>query len=837
MGHLRRQSAGGRARRQRWLAATAALVAFLPGCTADDSDQSSQVPIPCANSGGLAPVASAGGAADRRQSDIEPTADRGGSGKESRATADEPLRVLVFTRTEGFRHPSIDNARAWFDQRADDGLDVTATEETDLFTATGLAEFDVVAFVNTTGDVLDEDEAAAFQEWVETGGGFVGVHSAADTEHESDWYGELVGGHFTSHPLGLQDATLATEAPEDPTVAHLPETWEFREEYYNFDRNPRRTADVLLSLDEETATFWNGDDATEHFTMRGDHPIAWSRDFGDGRSWYTNLGHTPSTWDDERFTTHVLEGIRWAAAPGRWAYQVAADDLESPTVVDVAASGLVFYAERGGTLNRYDPNSGAIEYAGSVPTRVAGEGGFVGMRLAPDAAETGHVYVYFTSTEEPDVAQGRSGRNILARYTLDADCVLDPESQLVLLEVPNDDSGHQGGDILIGPDGNLLLGTGDNTDNVSDGFAPIDPDPSNPTENALRTSGNPDDLRGKILRIATDGSIPEGNMFPGGEGGLPEIYVMGVRNPYRLGTDPGGTRLWWGDIGPDALTDGQRGPRGYDELNVATTPGDYGWPRCIADKLPYLELLDADAGTLGEPFDCDQTVAPLIAYDYVSLVDPALGIGAQKERFSDDTIQLLGRALMVGPWYEPAAGSPYSLPIGSGLVLHEFARHRLLIGEPADDGSISSLRRIAPWLPVNTPVDVEVGPDGSLWVLETGKWSSVTSGQPRLSRIAWSPNGPVRDLPETRRVEAPSSDADFRSGEELYQLHCAACHGADGDGGSGPSLVGVADRLRLDEHLEVVRKGRGEMPAWGDALAAEEIDAIVDYERGLVGTN
>jgi type 1 glutamine amidotransferase len=214
--------------------------------------------------------------------------------------APDPPRVLVFSKTAGFRHESIGPAtEAITALGADHGVEVVATEDAAMFGADRLAGFDAVVFLMTTGDVLDPAQQSAMEHFVTTGGGFVGIHSAADTEYDWPWYGELVGAYFESHPA-IQPATVLVDDAAHPSTAALPSPWTVTDEWYNFRTNVRGSARVLLTVDE--ATYTGG-------SMGADHPIAWCRDVGQGRSWYTGLGHTSEQWATPELQEHVLGGL------------------------------------------------------------------------------------------------------------------------------------------------------------------------------------------------------------------------------------------------------------------------------------------------------------------------------------------------------------------------------------------------------------------------------------------------------------------------------------------------------------------------------------------------
>jgi type 1 glutamine amidotransferase len=209
--------------------------------------------------------------------------------------------VLVFSRTAGFRHDSIPAGIAAIRELG--GFGVDATEDAGAFTPANLARYRAVVFLNTTGDVLDPARQRAFEGYVRGGGGYVGVHSAADTEYDWPFYGELVGAWFKSHPA-VQPARIVVEDRSHPATAMLGADWSRTDEWYNFRTDPRGRVQVLLALDESSYT--GGE-------MGRDHPIAWCQSVGKGRSFYTGLGHTVESYGTADFRAHLRGGIRWAA--------------------------------------------------------------------------------------------------------------------------------------------------------------------------------------------------------------------------------------------------------------------------------------------------------------------------------------------------------------------------------------------------------------------------------------------------------------------------------------------------------------------------------------------
>ena len=181
---------------------------------------------------------------------------------------------------------------------------MTATEDASAFTSQNLARYRVVVWLSTSGDVLDDDQRNAFEAYIREGGGYVGVHGAADTEYHWAWYGGLVGAYFHSHPEP-QPGTLTVRSHQHPSTAHLSPTWRRFDEWYDFRSLPGPDVTVLLTVDEET---YRGGG------MGAYHPIAWCQEYEGGRAFYTGCGHTAESFSEPAFRRHLLGAIRWAAA-------------------------------------------------------------------------------------------------------------------------------------------------------------------------------------------------------------------------------------------------------------------------------------------------------------------------------------------------------------------------------------------------------------------------------------------------------------------------------------------------------------------------------------------
>ena len=645
------------------------------------------------------------------------------------ASAQAPaFRVLVFSKTAGFRHDAIPAAVAAIQQLgAEHGFAVDATEDAAAFTDANLDQYDAVIFALTTGDVLDGAQQAAFERYVRAGGGYVGIHSASDTEYDWPFYGELVGAYFDSHPPGTPTATVEVADRSHPSTSHLPVRWTRVDEWYNFQANPRGRVHVLATLDE--GSYGGG-------TMGADHPIAWCHDYQGGRSWYTALGHAAASYSEPAFLQHLLGGIQTAAGAAaadcgatiETNFEKVALDTNTlnPFELDVAPDGRVFFIERGGDLKVWKPETQRTVLAGHIDVFTGNEDGLLGLALDPDFAENGWVYLYYSPAGTTPVQH-------LARYTVNGD-TLDPDSRRVLLEIPTqrDECCHSAGSLAFGPDGNLYVSTGDNTNPfASDGRAPIDERPGRSAWDAQKSASNTNDLRGKILRIhpEPDGTytIPEGNLFPEDATHQGEIYTMGHRNPFRISVDPETGWVYVGDVGPDASApDPARGPAGHDEWNQIRSAGNYGWPYCIADNKPYVDY-DFATGQSGAAFDCSAPTndspnntgaedlpaarPAWIWYPYGASAEfPELGTG--------------GRTAMAGPVYhfDPDLDSDVKLPAyyDDTLFIYEWSRN--WIKEVKLDGE-GNVLQINPFMPGTTflrPMDLELGPDGALYLLEWG---------------------------------------------------------------------------------------------------------------------
>jgi len=227
------------------------------------------------------------------------------------------VNVLVFTKTLGFYHDSKPNAiKAFYEIAHENKWRITFTEDSTFFSETELSKYSVVIFLLTTGDnLLNDGEKLALQQYVESGGGFVGVHSATDTEFKWPWYEGLMGARFIGHPPVHEGNLIIEDRNHAATRCFAADTVKWKDEFYSFDRNPRNNSrvKVLVSIDENSYNINENLWFKDVNIVMGDHPLIWCQHIGRGRSFQTALGHTSELYDNPIFRKHLTGAILWAA--------------------------------------------------------------------------------------------------------------------------------------------------------------------------------------------------------------------------------------------------------------------------------------------------------------------------------------------------------------------------------------------------------------------------------------------------------------------------------------------------------------------------------------------
>jgi cytochrome c len=677
----------------------------------------------------------------------------------SQTASDNPLkgkRILVFSKTKGYRHGSIPAGKqAIMALGKLRGFEVDTTENSALFTAENLKKYKVVVFLSTTGDVLDNTQQQAFENWFRAGNGYVGIHAASDTEYEWPWYGKMVGGYFMSHPGNPNVQVGKMEVKEKhPATDSLPSVFEKKDEFYDF-KNFNPEVNVLITVDEKS--YKDG-------KMGAYHPMAWYQEYDGGKMFYTNFGHTDETFMEALFLKHLWGGLRYVAsgvtAPkqpeeNRFTQTILDEKLYEPTELAVTNDGRVFYAERHGKVRIYNPKTKpSIKTVAEVPVYDKHEYGLMGVGLDPNFDTNHWIYLYYSPVTNPsDTAQR------LSRFVFDeAKQMIDLSSEKVVMRVPvkRTDCCHTGGSIDWDNAGNLYLATGDDTNPfASDGYGPMDNRPNRAGWDARATSSNTNDLRGKILRIKpnNDGTygIPAGNLFaetPENLGKVrPEIYCMGTRNSYRLSVDRHTGYVYWGDVGPDAGENSEKfGPRGHDEVNQARKAGYHGWPLFIADNRPYRQrnFENNETSNAFDPLkpindsphntglrELPAATKAFIYYPYVE--SPEFGAIVNKG----------GRNAMAGPVfyaedYDKNSKVKFPEYYQGKFFAYDWMRDWINIVSMHPNGDFKKMERFMPNTTFSHPIDMAFGKDGSLYVLEYGPNWFAQNDEAKLSRITFN---------------------------------------------------------------------------------------------------
>jgi cytochrome c len=478
-----------------------------------------------------------------------------------------------------------------------------------------------------------------------------------------------------------------------------------------------------------------------------------------------------------------------------------------PMSLAVLPDGRVLHSARTGEIRIHNPRTGLNRLVADMRESPEGlyqhdEEGVQGIALDPNFSNNRWVYVYYspaldTPVDDPEtggaVNEGDAPFNIeteedrerlelfkgyllLSRFKLTGN-ELDFESEQQILRVPVDRGicCHVGGKIDFDGEGNLYLSTGDDTNPFeSEGYSPIDErDTRNPAFDAQRTSANTNDLRGKILRIrvTSDGdySVPAGNLFrPGTARTKPEIYAMGFRNPFRMAVDKTSNNVYVGDYSPDADEDDPaRGPAGYGRWMLIERPGNYGWPYCFTRTLGYVDY-DFETEASGDEFNCNSPrndsphntgrrqlpdmVNPDVWYSY-----PDSDPGLFPELF-EDLLEGDGIGPMGGPAYEFRAGNrsetKWPRVFDGQPLFYEWTRDIVKVFElnrPHGD-RLTQIHNLFPGGPngiiQDNPMDMEFGPDGSLYTLEYGDGFFVESPDAALSRIDFVRGGERTPIPK-----------------------------------------------------------------------------------------
>ncbi|MDX3854432.1 ThuA domain-containing protein [Streptomyces sp. AK02-01A] len=648
------------------------------------------------------------------------------------------VKVLVFHASATEESPAVD---AGIEAIEAIGLSGTAaqrfkTEATDdgsVFTkAKKLGTYNAVVFLTGGGDVLDPEQEAGLEAYVEAGGGFLGIHDAARTEPYSDWFTGLIGARpAATSPTNVQRATVEVGDRVNPATKDLPLEWKRPDKWINWASNPTGKVHTVARVRESTYQPGAGANGS-------DHPVSWCRDYDGGRSFYTGMGGTAESFAETDFRDHLRGALLWTTRLSRADCKATIDanytaervtqpnqpgqqdQIGEPHGMVVAPDGRVLYIGRGGgtgsdpvvtdwnnpdvgkgkgDIHVYDPVTKKVTLAGSLTVfgnKGGGdelqkvEEGLLGIVLDPDFETNGWVYLHYSPHSEIN-RDTQMGKRRVARFTLDLTTnKLDLASEKVLLQWPVQIHSccHAGGGMAFDSKGNLYIAVGDNNSSgFSDGYSGNNPQPNYKGvsfADARRTAGNTNNLNGKILRIHPEDNgtytLPEGNLFTGketAEGGgktRGEIYVMGVRNPARISIDTKTDVLYAGWVGPDANAPSTTwGPAKYDTFSVITHASNRGWPYCMGNKQPYRDRNLPDPSKPLGWYDCDNLKNESPNNDGLVNIPPA----------ESNTI-----------WYSPQGGAPDYPRDANGVPSYKASEAKFLLpwlkggGQATMDGPV-----------------------------------------------------------------------------------------------------------------------------------------------------
>ncbi len=504
----------------------------------------------------------------------------------------------------------------------------------------------------------------------------------------------------------------------------------------------------------------------------------------------------------------------------------------------VLPTGDVLIAERTGSLKWFSATTKQVKelkkFAVSVKTgNNSRETGLLGVAADPNFLKTPWIYVCY-SPPKPE-------EHRLSRFTLQKGELTDEKILLTVPQSRADGVCHEGGSIAFDKQGHLFLSFGDNTNPfAADGSAPINEIEGVEHQNAQRSAGNTNDLRGKIIRIkpTADGryTIPKGNLFPPGTPKTrPEIFVMGNRNPWRIGVDQRTSFLYWGEVGPDARKESPRGPGGYDEINQAKTAGYYGWPYFIADNKAYTAY-DFKEKKLGKPFNVSApTNESRLNTGLKQLPPPRPALWF---------VQHSCHCAATVYYYDDYPASATKLPkeLDQCLITYDWNNGHMQLTKLNKNSDMEWKEN---WLFEKKfihPSDVEMGKDGSMYVLEYGSsWYDSKDG--KLKKITYSTT-PISV--EKQKVIDPRL-AGLKENHPgtllLAESNCISCHQTKVKS-VGPSYVEVADRYRKTKDADTalikkVMQGGGGVwgavpmppnPQYNEEQVNQMIDAILALE-------
>lgn len=452
------------------------------------------------------------------------------------------------------------------------------------------------------------------------------------------------------------------------------------------------------------------------------------------------LGEKLTAAIGEKPLNYQLASTQRVPEESRFHKEILDFNLTEPMELDELPGRGILFVERRGDMKLYDFKEGSTKKIASLPIFYGNEDGLLGLAVDPNYEKNNWVYLFYSAPGDEPIQH-------ISRFDL-IDDSLYASSEKLLISVPTiRKCCHSGGALEFGPDGNLYIGLGDNTNPFeSSGYAPIDERAGRALWDAQKSAANTNDLRGKILRIKPedDGSysIPEGNLFaPGTPNTRPEIFVMGCRNPFRPSIDSKTGYLYWGDVGPDAgETDPERGPKGMGEFNQARAAGFWGWPYTRGNNQRYNDYQFASS-TAGEKFNPQKLINDSPNNTGIQELPPAQESMIWFSYDSSDEFPWLGKGgvnPMAGPVFH-AADYAEGFPdyFEDKLFVYEWMRDWVYVVTMDENHQYVKAEAFMPETEFSHPMDMIFGSDGNLYVLEYGqKWNSQNLDA-RLSQISY----------------------------------------------------------------------------------------------------
>jgi len=635
-------------------------------------------------------------------------------------------------------------------------FEVSTSSEFTQLSEEEIQQYSAVLLLGFAVDTLPIHQQTTIERFVQAGGGLVAINAPIQAKYTWPWYENVL----KSQPEVIENPEYQQTPVELTSTSDKAETQSASKQI----KRPYDGGQFFYLGGQDVSTGLESDQLQASVLDGIEFAI------GDNQVNYSNARSLPVP-EDNRFVKKVL-------IPG---------PLNEPTELTILPDGKVVFTERKGALKMYFPDTETYRQIAQLDVHTKFEDGLMGIAKDPEFYRNNWIYLYYSPVGDKPVQH-------LSRFLLLGDSLIMSSEKLILeVDVQRDECCHTGGSIAFGPNGLLHLSTGDDTNPFkSNGYAPIDERPGRAPFDAQGSSGNTNDLRGKVLRIRVNDdasySIPDNNLFPkDGSGGRPEIYTMGTRNSYRISVDQETGWLYWGDVGNDARVDGERGPKGYDEVNQAKEAGNHGWPHFRGNRA-YPDY-DFATGEIGDYFDFDAPVnnspnntgakvlppfkKALIWYPYDESPEfPIVGKG--------------GRNAMAGPVYHHDH-YPYSdtkLPeyYDDKLFIYDWMRNWIIAVTLDNNGDLVRLEPFLDSVDFVKIIDMEMGPDGSIYILEYGTDWFAKNPDASLSKIDYFEGNrvPVVQIAADETVGAApltvnfSSEGTFDYDEEdtlSYQWH------------------------------------------------------------------